>query len=328
MDKLRIAVLGCGSVGSRHLKNLKSLGYDDVLVFDDGPEIASRVSIELNVVSVPSLDDVWKWKPNVVMVSAPTNAHLDSALAAAKNNCCLFIEKPLSHTLKRVESLCEEVKRRELVTMVGCNMRFHPGPVLVKKLLEEQAVGKVISARVQSGSFLPHWRPLQDYRQSYSASREWGGTILDCIHEIDLTLWYLGPAKIIAAAHRPAHTIQLETDGLAEILLQHDSGPLSSVHLNFVQRDYRRACQIIGSEGTIYWDFSDRCVRVYGADGAVKQSYPEPAGWDVNQMYVDEMKHFLKAVLTGSPAMNPVSEAAATLEVALSARRMGGTKEA
>jgi predicted dehydrogenase len=264
-----------------------------------------------------------EWGPDFVVIASPSNLHAEQALQAATGDCHLFIEKPLSYSLDRLGELLAEVNNRRLISFVGCNMRFHPGPAAIKELLHREAVGAVISARLQTGSYLPRWRPWQDYRQSYSASVEWGGAILDCIHEIDLALWYFGPGSVLAAAHLPAQNLGLQTDGLAEIILRHESSILSSIHLNFLQRDYRRTCQIIGEEGTIYWDFADHQVRVHGENGDIKEMFPKPEGWQVNQMYLDELEYFLWAVRSGSQTVNPISSGVAALEVALAARRMG-----
>lgn len=324
MDSLlRFLVLGCGSIGQRHIKNLIALQAGKILAFDVLEDRRHFVREELDVETVDRIEAAWDRKPDVALIAASTETHVSLALQAVEHGCHLFIEKPLSHTLTGIDRLCAEVEQRQLTTMVGCNMRFHPGPVTVKRLITENAIGKVIAARIQTGSYLPRWRPHQDYRQSYSASIEWGGATLDCIHEIDLALWYLGPAELLAAAALHAYSIDLETDGLIEILLGHTSGALSNVHLNFVQRDYRRTCQIIGSEGTIYWDFADRQVRVFGTDGELQCTYPEPDGWVVNQMYLDELMHFLRALRNHTPTTNPISEASATLHVALAARQMG-----
>jgi predicted dehydrogenase len=319
----RFLVLGCGSIGQRHIRNLLALQVGDVFAYDVLPERRRMTAAEIGIKVCDSLDEAWDLEPHTVFITSSTQTHVPLALQAVEHTCHLFIEKPLSHTLEEVDKLCADVERLQLVTMVGCNMRFHPGPATVKRLLEEKAVGQVIAARVQTGSYLPRWRPKQDYRQSYSASPEWGGAILDCIHEIDLALWYLGPAKVLAAARLPARSIGLDTEGLAEIILYHESGTLSNVHLNFVQRDYRRTCQIIGSDGTLYWDFGDHQVRVHGADGELKQTHPEPDGWQINQMYLDELEHFLWAVQSGSQTVNPVSGGAEALNVALTAKRMG-----
>jgi len=321
---MRIAVLGCGSIGRRHLRNLAILGEKDLLAFDPDPVAIKGAWEVANVRCCGDLREVWEQYPQVAIVAAPTNLHVDLALEAARQGCHIFIEKPLSHSMDGIDTLLREVERRGLVTMVACNMRFHPGPAAVKRLLEKGAVGQVIAARVSTGSYLPRWRPWQDYRRSYSASPEWGGAMLDCIHEVDLALWYFGPAVVAGAASLPATVIGLETDGVAEILLRHVSGVLCNVHLNFVQRDYRRACEIIGSEGSIYWDFRERRVAVFGADGELAKVLPEPAGWDMNQMYLDEMSHFLEAVRTGSSTMNPLSGGLAALEIVLAAKRCQG----
>jgi predicted dehydrogenase len=198
-------------------------------------------------------------------------------------------------------------------------MRFHPGPARVKQLLEAGAIGRVIAARIVTGSYLPDWRPGTDYRDGYSASTErGGGAILDCIHEIDLALWYFGPARLLAAATAPAETIGLPVEGTAELLLRHDSGTLSSVHLNFVQRDYRRGCEVMGSEGSLYWDFNARSVRCVTPVGT--RVFDSPPDWELDQMYRDEVIHFLECVESRRPAPNSAGDSRQTLRIALQAR--------
>jgi predicted dehydrogenase len=317
-----VAVLGFGSIGRRHARNLISLGVKNLVVYDPSSDARAAASGEFGYHTAATLEDVWAAGPSAVVVASPSDCHVPHALEAARRGCHLFVEKPLSHSLSGVEELSNEV--RDLVTMVACNMRFHPGPATVKRLLDNGEVGDVVASRVQSGSYLPRWRPMMDYRRSYSASAEHGGAILDCIHEIDLALWYHGPARLAAAAVRPATPIGLQADGLAELLLSHEAGVLSSVHLNFVQRDYRRCCQVIGSRGTLYWDFADRRVTLYGEDGAVRRTMFQSEEWEVNQMYVDEVAHFLTCVQEGRPTTNPLAGGLAALWIALEARRRGG----
>lgn len=324
-----IAVLGGGLIGRRHLQNLQGLGVSDLLLFEPNEGRRWSAEADLAVATAATMDAVWNRPPWAVIVAAPTHRHTALALEAARRGCHLFVEKPLAHTLEGLEPLCRESARRGLVTMVGCNMRFHPGPAQVKALLAAGEIGEPLAARVETGSYLPRWRPAQDYRDSYSASSAHGGAVLDCIHEIDLSLWYLGPAALAGAAVLPARTLGLETDGLAEILLRHDGGAVSSVHLNFVQRDYRRACRIVGGLGTLYWDWGMKRVDVFGPDGARARSIPEPDGWQVNDMYRDEMAYFLQAAAGVRPAVNPLAEAQETLRLALEVRAWGaGRREA
>jgi predicted dehydrogenase len=316
---MRALVIGAGSIGARHLRNLQILGVGPLAVVEPDPVRRQTVANE-GFSSFRDLREGLAWGPDFAVIASPTAQHLAQALEAAQSGCHLFIEKPLSHSLHGVAELMALTARCGLITLVGCNMRFHPGPATVHRLLQAQAIGTVLSARVQTGSYLPRWRAGQDYRHSYSADPLHGGAILDCIHEIDLALWYFGPARLLASAVRPATSLGLATDGLAELLLEHDSGCLASVHLNFVQRDYHRTCQIIGTNGTIDWDFGERRVRLHGADGGLLQVIEEPAGSPVNRMYLDEMEHFVESLRQGRPTMNPLDGGVAALRLALQAR--------
>jgi predicted dehydrogenase len=321
-DRLRIAVLGCGSIGRRHLQNLLTLNQSECLAYDPIPATCQAVAAEFKVRCHARLQAVWDERPDAVIVTSPSHTHVELALAAVRHDCNIFVEKPLSNSMKKVGLLESEVRERKRVAMVACNMRFHPGPAMVKQLIDKGAIGQILAARIQSGSYLPRWRPWQDYRQSYSASPSLGGALLDCIHEIDLALWYFGAAKLVGAALLPADSIGLETDGLAEILLRHDSGVLSSVHVNFVQRDYRRTCEVIGSAGTIYWDFNAHQVKVYGTEGTVTRTFPEPDQWDLNQMYLDEISYFLRCVQTQTCPINSIQDGRAALRIAVAAKHV------
>jgi predicted dehydrogenase len=315
---MKIAGLGCGSIGRRHLRNLHAAGWTHLFAFDPVPEAHRVLAEELDIPASDNLNDVWRFAPDVVFISSPSNLHVEQALMAARRGCHLFVEKPLSHSLDGVDDLL--AASDGLVTMIGCNMRFHPGPAQIKRWLDAGLAGKVLAARLHAGSYLPRWRPHQDYIESYSASPLWGGAVLDIIHEIDLALWLLGQATLYTALIRPASSIGLETDGLAELLLEHEGGVVSSVHLNFVQRNYHRSIEVIGSEGTLYWDFADGRMLHYGPDGEVAQVTRHPDGWEFNQVYVDEIEYFMGCVERGESTFNPIENAAETLKIALKAR--------
>lgn len=314
---MRIAVLGFGSIGRRHFANLGALGLRERAVFDplSTPDVEGATHFS-------RLEELWKWQPNVAFITAPTAEHVSLALAAAQRACHLFIEKPLSHSLQGVDTLQGEIAKRGLISMVGCNMRFHPAHAFLRQELEAGTLGDVLSARLFCGSYLPRWRPHTDYRLSYSADPRSGGAILDSVHELDLALWHFGAARLEGAAWRPASSLNLATDGLAELLLRHESGPLSSVHLNFVQRDYRRGFEVIGTRGTLRWDWNAARVELCDENGQWATAL-ELGGWKLNQMYRDEIAAFLAAVQSGKTAPNGVEEAARTLELALQARKRG-----
>lgn len=319
----RILVSGAGSIGRRHLTNLCALGVKNLAFADPHPDpaIAMPLKEQTGALSFSDFEEALAaFKPSVVFICSPTILHQEQAFAAAQAGCHLFIEKPLSHTLAGLDDLEREVKEQNLIAMVACNMRFHPGPAQIKKLLTERRIGDVLSARIHTGSFLPSWQPNHDYKARYSADPLQGGAILDCIHEIDLALWFFGGAKLINAAAVPATSIGLSVEGISEIILRHDAGTVSSIHLNFLQRNNRRSCEVIGTEGTIEWDVHTERVEIFGSDGKLAESIPLSMGFEDHAAYELEIEHFLQAVGQGKAPLCSLADGRAALEIALSAR--------
>lgn len=318
---MKSLVVGGGSIGKRHLRNLKAIGIGDLGLVETDSTRREAIAAELSVSTFASLEDGLAWAPDFVVLATPTYLHAEQALAVANRGKAFFVEKPLSHTAAGLAGLAEIVDRKELVSMVGCNLRFHPGPAQVKALLEQGRIGRVLFARVQTGSYLPEWRPGTDYRDNYAAREETGGgCILDCIHEIDLTRWYLGDVQDVFCMADRLSSLEIETEDVAALLCRHSGGAISEIHLDYVQRSYERGCQVVGELGTIRWDFNSGEVRLY--DAVIEQwaTFAQPAAWEINQMYVDEMKHFVECVEKGLSTMLPIPEAVHVMQIAFAAK--------
>lgn len=321
--RMRVSLAGCGSIGRRHLANLRKLTAHcpaEIFIYDVSLAASHAVSHEFDATPVPHLDALWDVRPDIALICTPSHLHTACALAAAHAGAALFIEKPVAHSLAGLKELTALAEALNLISLVGCNMRFHPGPAQIQRWLIQGAIGDLQSARLHTGSYLPNWRPQQDYRESYSASCEHGGAILDCIHEIDLALWMLGPAHLHAALVRPAAALGLHTDGLAEILLAHETGTISSLHLNFLQRNYARHIEIIGDTGTLTWNYQSGETSHYGPDGQRVHTHCQEPDWQPNKMYEAELAYFLGCLQCGEQTFNPISNAIATLRLALQAR--------
>lgn len=320
--EMRVLVIGCGSIGRRHIGNLLQLGIKDILVVDTRHERLEEVRSQFDFQAVESLEAALGYQPNAVIVATPTSSHVPLALEAAQHGCHIFIEKPLSHNMENVNKLLQVVQEKKLVTLVGCNMRFHPGIRKIKELLEERAIGHVMAARVEVGQYLPDWHPWEDYRQMYSVRQELGGgIILDAIHEIDYIRWMLGEVKSVACFAGKLSHLEIETEDTAAILLLFANGTIGELHLDYIQRAYSRSCHIIGEEGTIRWDYTDGKVRWYSAKTCKWRYFTNPNNWEPNQMYIDEMAHFLRCLSGEENPLLDVIEAKRVLEVALAAKR-------
>jgi predicted dehydrogenase len=318
---MKALVIGGGSIGKRHLANLKTLGVQQLALAENDRARRETVAAELSVHSFVDVDAGLEWHPDFVVIATPSHLHLEQASRVARQGFHLFVEKPLCHSAAGMSELAALVESKNAVSMVGCNMRFHPGPARVQQLLTEDRIGRIVFARVHSGSYLPAWRPSTDYRLNYAAREQTGGgCILDCIHEIDLTRWYLGEVREVVCMADHVSSLEIETEDVAAIICRHLSGAISEIHLDYVQQTYERGCQIVGERGSIFWDFTQRQVRWFNGGTGQWTTFSEPEGWQVNQMYVDEMKHFIDCVASRSPTALPIPEAVAVMQVAFAAK--------
>ncbi|MFI5113766.1 MAG: Gfo/Idh/MocA family protein [Terriglobales bacterium] len=314
-------VVGGGSIGKRHLQNLKLLGIDSLALVETDPERRAAVASELKIRSFADLTAGLNWPPDFVVVATPTHLHAEQTLTIVEKGLPVFVEKPLSHNAARLQQISDLVERSRLISLVGCNMRFHPGPAQVKDLLEQNRIGHILFARLQAGSYLPSWRPSQDYRANYAAREETGGgCILDCIHEIDLANWYLGEVQNVFCVCGKLSSLEIATEDVAALVCRHESGALSEIHLDYVQRTYERDCQIVGEQGSIFWEFKNRQVSWFDAAGGQWTTFSQPPGWELNQMYVDEMKHFLECIRDKRQTVLPIPDAISVMQIAFAAK--------
>jgi predicted dehydrogenase len=305
-----VLIAGAGSIGTRHAKNLESMGIKNITTCDPNGT-ADFLDIT---------DAIATKNPNVILVCSPSKFHVEQAKIAASTGAHIFIEKPISNSLDGIEELVRIVQEKNLTCMVGCNMRFHHGPTKVKELIEKGVIGSITSATVYTGSYLPDWRPQSNYKESYSADPEQGGALLDCIHEIDLALWYFGPATIKSVLLQSAEPIEIETEGTADLVLQHSSGCTSNVHLSYMEKDYKRFCIVEGERGSIRWDFNEKKVELRNTEGDILEEWKEPEGYDFNDCYIAEIAHFFECVEKHTIPQGNLDEAAAALTIALTAR--------
>jgi predicted dehydrogenase len=206
--------------------------------------------------------------------------------------------------------------------MVGCNMRFHPGVKKVKELLDTNVVGKILSAHIETGSYMPDWRPGIDYRTIYSARKDMGGgVILDAIHEIDYARWMLGEVSVVSCMADKQSSLDIDVEDVADILLRFTSGVIAHVHLDYVQRPYSRNCKFVGENGVITWDFSEGRVGSYSAITKQWTWFKQPDNYDLNQMYVEEMEHFVNCVKAQKKTTLDILGGTEDLRIALAAKR-------
>jgi predicted dehydrogenase len=321
---MRFTVLGAGSIGRRHLSNAVALGHTIAAVHDpDDARLAEAGrTAGAQAVLTTSEDAALAVDADAVLVCSPTAAHVGQARAAIARGRHVLIEKPLSHNLDGVDALVTEAAAAGRTVLVGCNLHFLPSLRLVKRLLGEGRIGTPLSARAHCGYYLPHWRPQTDYRRGYAARQATGGgIILDSIHEFDYLRWLLGEPREVFCYAGKLSTLEIDTEDNADILLRFDYGAVANVHLDYLQRTYRRSCELIGEDGVIVWDYISQLVRVYGKEDRRVEDFEESINAERNLMYVEELRHLVDCIERGATPELDAAGGRAVLAIALAAKR-------
>ena len=318
--KRKVLVAGTGSIGSRHIENLLSLGAD-VLTYSYRREPRSETWRD-RVRVFQRLDDAFAAEPDAIVVANRTDQHLDVALRGAREGRALFIEKPLSHSLTGIDELVREAESRALVIESGFMLRLHPNAIWLKSFLEAGELGDLFYCRAVVGQHLPEWRPMQDHRASYSASAVCGGVIFDLSHELDLVAWLFGPIDAVQAMTAHAPSLQIQSEAIAQIGLRTAGGLLAQVHMDYVRPVYGRTLEVAGSHGVVTWDYVEGIVSMTTPGHGTTIVHRVPATFTRNDFFLAHMRHFLARLADRSLApVSSLSDGVAALRTALACRQ-------
>lgn len=321
---MRVLIFGLGSIGRRHLANLRLIDPSaHITVWDQEsrlPECQEFLSHEDRFVS--RLEDALAAQPEAALISSPSPLHVEAALELAKQGAHLFIEKPLSNNLDGVDELLDLCRNHRLVLLVGYNFRFYQPLQVVRQALQDGRIGRVLSTRAEVGQYLPDWRPAGDYRQSVSAKSELGGgALLELSHELDYVRWLVGEIQTVSSQIGRLSDLDIDVEDTAEIILHFCNGAIGSVHLDMIQRAATRYCRIIGTEGTITWDGGSHQVRLFSSLTKAWVDLHPAQSVDRNDMYLQELRHFLDCVKGVSEPVISGEEGRRVLQIALAARQ-------
>ncbi|OPY85304.1 MAG: 1,5-anhydro-D-fructose reductase [Smithella sp. PtaU1.Bin162] len=336
-NTLKILMIGLGSIGQRHVRNLRQLLGENVeitayrsrkrpyvlteqAVIEQGSNLEEKYNIQLH----ENIDEAMGQKPDAVFICNPPDLHVSTALKAAQNGLNLFIEKPLSHTYEHVDELIKLIEQRNLVALVGYQMRFHPCLRKLESLIKAKAIGTILSVRAELGEYLPGFHPYEDYRHMHESHQaRGGGVVISQIHELDYLYWLFGLPKRVFAVGGHLSNLEIDAEDTASILMEYRiEGKTVPVHLqqDFTQRPASRTCQVIGNEGKILVDLRALTVNVFNSQGEFSEINCFE-GFQRNQLFLDELNHFLECLQRKQTPHVTVHDGAQSLQMALAAKK-------
>ena len=292
---MRYLIAGLGSIGRRHLRNLAALGEQDIVLLR-----TQRATLpEADLAGYPMETDLdralRRHRPQAVIVANPTALHLQVAIPAARAGCAILLEKPVSDSLDGLDDLQAAVEAGGARVLTAFQFRFHPSLICARRLIGEGAIGRVISAHVHFGEYLPDWHPWEDYRRGYAARADLGGgVVLTQCHSLDYLPWLVGPVEAVWGMTGRLSDLEVDVEDTAEIGVRFRGGALGSLHLDYDQQPPAHRFDVIGTQGTLRCDMAEGTLNLYRAGEKRWEAYPLPAGWERNVMFMDEMRHFVQ----------------------------------
>lgn len=307
----RFYVIGLGSMGKRRIRNLLSLGYSEkqIFGFDIEKKRTSETKKKFRVQTISNFKDgLEKYKPTIFIICTPPDRHSDYFLFAAKNRTNFFCEiSTVSRGYKQLMSLTTD----SFVAAPSSTFRFFSPIKKIRELVEVGAVGKVLFFNLYLGQYLLDWHWYEDYRKVYFSRKETGGCKEMLLYEI-IWLTYVFSSELvkIEGFKKKLSNLEIDTNDYYSTFLSFDNNVVGNLTIDLLNRKSQRFFSIIGTEGTLYWNWLESSLVIYKPGNKVRQIKLKKEDPHTNynaseEMYRSELKAFIDAVDKKSP--NPYS---------------------
>ncbi|MHB8066492.1 MAG: Gfo/Idh/MocA family protein [Desulfobaccales bacterium] len=327
MDKHHLLMIGTGSIGQRHARNFSALGCD-ISGMDPRPDRLAETNEQVPLRGMySSLTEAFAKGKDItaVVVNSPTSFHVDQAIAALGKGLPVLLEKPVAKDLESGRRLQKIVEEAKAPLLLGYTWRWWPPLLQVKKLLNEEVVGKLRHVRFIMSAHLADWHPWEKYQEFFMSNEALGGgALLDESHWLDLMVWFFGmPEKLLASVEKISD-LDIETDDNVDMLLYYPDNLRVSMHLDLYSRPHERSIQFVGEEGTLVWSSDPNSIAI--GKGMEKKWQVEEFRYERNDMFVGVAREFLE-VLQGKPArtctINDGVKVLTLIEAARQSNRLG-----
>lgn len=256
MKTFKICFVGVGSIAKRHIRNLTEICIDRGISLRmdayrrNVEHVDGVTNVYTEVMDVPEDYDA-------IFITNPTELHLEALKQFHKKGKHFFIEKPVV-SINQLKAARNFNTRSDSVYYVAAPLRYHAVIQWIKYNVDPN---DVISVRSISTSYLPDWRPGQDYRETYSAHKDMGGGVsIDLIHEWDyLTDLFGWPEKVYSLIGKKSN-LEIDSDDYAIYIAEYKD-KIAELHLDYFGRQTIREIQLFTREDTIVGDIANSTIN-------------------------------------------------------------------
>ncbi|CAM1507502.1 Fc.00g071430.m01.CDS01 [Cosmosporella sp. VM-42] len=326
MSPLQIAVVGLGRMGKRHVHTLlyRTPKVQVVAVCSSEPHEVEWAKTneeygEFGIAVYDKYEDMLAHSGlQAVWVATSTDVHASQSLAAIEKGLHVLCEKPLSTDLDEAQAVVDAAKKHpHLKVMAGFSRRFDASYRDAATKISNQAIGEPFLVRSNTCDL----RDETGFFVRYAARN--GGIFVDCaIHDIDLSLWYLGNPipKACWAVGTLKHHPELEE--LSDVdngvgVVEFWGGKIAYFYCSRTQAHGHDVCtEITGTSGKIMVNVVPRSNNVVLADKLGMRHEVQPEYWQrFEDAFAVEANEFAEAVLKDKPVPLPMESGITVMKI-------------
>jgi predicted dehydrogenase len=297
-------VIGLGSMGKRRIRNLKSLGYNNIIGFD---KRLDRIKETKNLYSIGAFGDIneiiEKNKIESFIISVPPDAHHLYMKLAITLNIPAFIEASVLDT--DLDSIISESREKDILLAPSCTLLFHPAIKKISEIIKSKELGNISNYLYHSGQYLPDWHSYEKVSEYYVSKKETGGGREIVPFELTWITILLGIPKRVVGFFKKTIEIEGATniDDTYNLLMDYGNN-IFNLSVDVVSRYATRRLVINGDKKQLYWNWDENVIKIFDPANHVweSQNYEiaeAQNGYNKNiteQMYIDEMGSFISAI--------------------------------
>lgn len=252
MKKLKFGIIGCGLISNWHADAINLIEGAELAGATDVNEDARKAfAAKYGIKAYDSVEDLLESDVDVVSVCTPSGLHAPLAIQAANSGKHIIVEKPMAITLKQADDMIEACEKNNVKVAVISQLRYGQSVRKVKKAVEDQLLGTVVSADV----YMKYYRSHEYYEKGGwrgTWKMDGGGALMNQgIHGIDLLLFIMGNVKKVSAFTRTLAR-NIEVEDTASAIVEYENGAIGVIQgTTSIYPGHPRRLEINGDKGSI-----------------------------------------------------------------------------
>jgi len=316
-------VVGLGSMGKRRIRNLKSLGFNDIIGFDKRDDRRKEVKDLYSIETYDDINEIIKnFELRALIISVPPDVHHVYMKLALSLKIPAFIEASVLDT--DLENIISDSKLKDILFAPSCTLFFHPAIKKIREIVNSRELGNISNYLYHSGQYLPDWHNYEKVSDYYVSAKETGGGREIVPFELTWITLLLGIPKRVVGFFKKT----IEIDGAPNIddtynLLMDYGNNIFNLSVDVVSRHATRRLVINGDKKQLFWNWDDDVIKIFDSESSEWKSisYEIVAAQDgynkniTEQMYIDEIASFVSAMNKESIFPNSLEHDHAVLNI-------------